>query len=119
MKNRYLLDTNVIIYAINSGLELPEASYFITRVTNDEIFSHSNMSPEEETTIKEVLDKIEILDKNDTIKHNISQIQQKYKLSTPDSTICATAHTYSLTLITNDKALHQVKEIKTELFYFA
>ncbi len=119
MQNRYLIDTNIIIYSINGGLELPEASYYITKITYDEIFNHTKMTTEEKISIEKVLSKIEILETNNIIKHNTSQIQKKYKLSQPDSTICATAHTYSLTLITNDKALHQVTEIETELFYFA
>ncbi|HIP59964.1 MAG TPA: PIN domain-containing protein [Campylobacterales bacterium] len=119
MQNRYLIDTNIIIYSINGGLELPEASYYMSQVSYNEIFSYKKMSEEEALSIKKVLDQIEILDTNNTIAHNTTQIQKKYKLSTADSTICATAHTYSLTLITNDKALHQVTEIETELFYFA
>ncbi len=119
MQNRYLLDTNIIIYSINSGLELPEASYYISRISYDEIFSYEKMSEQEAISIKKILDKIEVLDTNNVIEHNTSQIQKKYELSEPDSTICATAHTYSLTLITNDKALHKVTEIETELFYFS
>ena len=119
MHNRYLIDTNIVIYSINSGLELPEASYYMSRVSYDEVFSPQKMSPAETQSIKNVLDKIEILETNDVIKHNAAQIQKKYKLTTADSTICATSHAYNLTLITNDKTLHQVKEIETELFYFS
>ena len=119
MQNRYLLDTNIIIYSINSGLELPKASYYISSVSYDEIFSYKKMSEIEALSIKNILDKIEVLETNNVIEHNTSQIQKKYELTMADSTICATAHTYSLTLITNDKALHRVTEIETELFYFS
>jgi predicted nucleic acid-binding protein len=117
--NRYLIDTNVIIYSINGKLELPEASYYMCKVSYDEIFSYKKMSTQEAQSIKVVLDKIEVLDTNNIIEHNSTQIQKKYKLSLSDSIICATAHSYTLTLITNDKALHQVTEIEKELFYFA
>jgi predicted nucleic acid-binding protein len=119
MTNRYLLDTNIIIYSLNGGLELPEASYYISKVSYDEIFSNEKMTKAEEVAIKSILDTIDVLDTNDIIKHNTEQLQQKYKLSTADSIVCATAHTYALVLITNDNALHEVKEIKTELFYFS
>lgn len=119
MQNRYLIDTNIVIYSINSGLELPEASYYISKISYDEIFSYKNLREEETISLKSVLDKIEILTTNDIIEQNAEKIQNKYKLSKPDSIICATAHTYKLTLITNDNALHKVTEIKRELFYFA
>ena len=119
MTDRYLLDTNIIIYSLNGGLELPEASYYISKISYDEVFANKKMTETERRDVKSILDKIDILAVNDIIKHNTDQIQQKYKLSSADSTICATAHTYSLTLITNDNALHDVKEIKTELFYFS
>jgi predicted nucleic acid-binding protein len=119
MTNRYLLDTNIIIYSINGGLELPEASYYMSHISYNEIFSNPKMSENEKESIESILKKIDILETNDIIKHNTSQIQEKYKLSKADSTLCATAHTYNLTLITNDNALHEVKEIKTELFYFS
>jgi len=119
MTNRYLLDTNIIIYSLNGGLELPEAAYYISKISYDEVFANKQMNENEKIAIKSILDKVDILDTNDLIKHNTDQIQQKYKLSLADSTICATAHTYALTLITNDNALHDVKEIKTELFYFS
>jgi predicted nucleic acid-binding protein len=119
MINRYLLDTNIIIYSLNGGLELPEASYYISKISYDEIFASEKMNENERKDIENIFNKIDILGTNDIIEHNTKQIQQKYKLSKADSIICATAHTYTLTLITNDNALHEVKEIKTELFYFS
>jgi len=118
MINRYLLDTNTIIYSINGGLELPEASYYTTKITYDEIFSCNKLTEQEKEAIKKIFVNINIIDINDTIAHNAEQIQKKYELTKSDSIICSIAQTYSLTLISNDKILHQVEEINKEFLYF-
>lgn len=118
MQDKYLLDTNVIIYSLNSGLELPEALYCTTEINRKEVLSFYKMTPEEKETIEELFSKIDVLGVNDTIKQNAEKIEKNYNLPRTDAIICSTALAYGLTLITNDQLLHQVKEIETESFYF-
>ncbi len=116
--SKYLLDTNVIIYSLKSGLELPEAYYFITEISKNEILSHKKITTNEKIFIENIFDQINVVHINNTIKQNASKIAQKYNLTVDDSIICAVAFTKELILITNDKLLHEVKEIKIEPFYF-
>jgi len=116
--NRYLLDTNVLIYSLKAGLELPEAVYYTSEITKNEILSYKKIGEDEKKYIENVLNQIDIVPVNDTVKSNALKIQKKYKLTLADSTICALAYSKKLTLITNDHLLHQVKEIKSESFYF-
>ncbi len=118
MQDRYLLDTNVIIYSLKSGLELPEAIYCATEVSKKEILSFYKITEEEKEVILELFSKINILSVNETIKQHAQKIEEKYSIPRADAIICATALSYNLTLITNDQLLHQVKEIKAESFYF-
>lgn len=118
MQDRYLLDTNVIIYSLKSGLELPEAIYCTTEINKKEILSFYKMTPKEKESIEDIFSKINILGVNETIKENAQKIEETYKMTRTDAIISATALTYGLTLITNDQLLHQVKEIKAESFYF-
>ncbi len=118
MKDRYLLDTNVIIYSLKSGLELPEAIYCTTEINKKEILSFHKMTDEEKESIQKMFAKINILSANETIKQNAQKMENNYSIPRADAIICATALTYDLTLITNDQLLHQVKEIKAESFYF-
>ncbi len=118
MQDRYLLDTNVIIYSLKSGLELPEAIYCTTEINKKEILSFYKMTDDEKETILAIFSKINILGINDEIKQNAKDIEDNYSLPRVDAIICATALAYDLTLITNDQLLHQVKEIKAESFYF-
>ncbi len=119
MQSRYLLDTNVFIYAFNKELELPEAYYCTTEISKNELLSFPNITDEEKAQVEKLFSKLKILDTNKTIEANAKLIGEKYDLTTADATICATAYAYDLTLITNDPTLHQVKEIQIEHFYFS
>ena len=116
--NRYLLDTNVIIYSLKAKLELPEALYFVTEITKNEILSFDEITDSEKVKLENMLNEIEVVDISETTKSNALKIKQKYGLTLPDSIICAVSFTKKLTLITNDQLLHQVKEIEVESFYF-
>ncbi len=118
MHNRYLLDTNVLIYSLNRGLELPEAIYFTTDVTKNEILSYELLTAEDKDLLENIFKQIKTLELNNAIHLNALKLAQKYDLTKSDSIICATAYAYELTLITNDQLLHQVKEIQIEPFYF-
>jgi len=119
MQSRYLLDTNVFVYAFNKGLELPEAYYCTTEISKAEILSFPDITAEEKAYAEELFSNLKILDANETIKTNAKLIGEKYNLTISDATICATAYAYDLTLITNDPTLHQVTEIQIEHFYFS
>ncbi len=119
MKNRYLLDTNVFIYAFNKGLELPEAYYYTSSICKNEILSCPKISKSEKESIEEIFKDIQILDQDKSVQKDADTFANRYNLSKPDAIICATAYVYDLTLITNDPTLHQVKEIEIEHFYFS
>jgi predicted nucleic acid-binding protein len=118
MENNYLLDTYVIIQAINSGLELPAARYFISSVTKDEVLSCSSLTTIDKSAIDEIFKNLYIIEPNDLVVENATILQKKYGMGISDSAICATAYIYNLTLITNDSVLRTANEITIEPFYF-
>jgi len=118
MENRYLLDTYIIVQSINRGLELGEAKYFISKVTEDEILSCENLSEDDKILIKEVFKKMTIIENNETIKKNVSIFKDKYEITESDAIISSVAYSYNLPLITNDLTFKDIEEIKIEPFYF-
>jgi predicted nucleic acid-binding protein len=118
MENNYLLDTYVIVQAINSGLELPAARYFISSVTKDEVLSCDSLNSTDKEAIDNIFKNLHILEPNDLVVENATILQKKYGMSISDSAICATAYIYNLTLITNDSVLRSASEITIEPFYF-
>lgn len=63
---RYLLDTNTIIYAFNEGFKFPKNEYFISIITEIELFSYPSLSKKDEKNLSLALssfNSIELIDK--------------------------------------------------------
>jgi len=103
--NNYLLDTNSIIYALNSGFKFPRNNYFISVITEIELLSYHKLTLNEEDILKQALSNFENIILNDNIKNKTIKIRKKYNLKLPDSIIVATALIQNATLVTSDKKL--------------
>lgn len=111
--NKYLLDTNSIIYALNNGLKLPNAQYFVSVITEIELLSYSKLTKEEEIVIKKVLANFEQVGLIDEVKKKTIDIRKTGGLKLPDSMIVATAMVSNAVLVTSDKKLLNLNQIKT------
>jgi predicted nucleic acid-binding protein len=112
MSGNILLDTNAIIYALNDGLKLPQANYSISIITEMELFSYPKLTKDEEANIKRLLNNFQILTISDEVKAMTIKIRKTYGIKLPDSIICATALVYGTTLISNDKQLSKIADLK-------
>jgi len=112
MSGKILLDTNAIIYALNDGLKLPKARYAISIITEMELFSYPKLTKDEETNITNLLKNFEIFALSDEIKKMTIQIRKSHGLKLPDGIICATTLVHGMTLISNDKQLAKVTDLK-------
>jgi predicted nucleic acid-binding protein len=112
MNGKILLDTNAIIYALNKGLKLPQANYGISIITEMELFSYAKLTKNEEDNIKSLLSNFQILTISDEIKTMTIEIRKTYGIKLPDSIICATSLVHGATLISNDKQLSKVMDLK-------
>ena len=110
---KYLLDTNPIIVAINNKYKLSPEDYFISFITEIELLSYSKLSDGEEDSIKSLISRLSIIDLNKDIKITTIKMRKKYNLKLPDSIIIATAIVENATLVTADKQLRKIQEIKS------
>ena len=108
MSGKILLDTNVIIDALNDGLTLPSATYSISIITEMELFSYPKLNENEQDNIQKLLNHFEIYNITQEIKSMTIQIRKNYGIKLPDSIICATALVSNATLISNDKQLSKI-----------
>ena len=108
MNGKILLDTNAIIYALNSGLTLPNANYSISIITEMELFSYPKLTEFEQTNIQRLLNHFEIFNITERTKEKTIEIRKNYGIKLPDSIICATALVNKATLISNDKQLSKI-----------
>jgi len=116
-----LLDTNAVLYILGGKISidaLPEGIYYISFITELELLSYPDISKTEIDTIQKFIDGIDIIDINRAIKERTIELRRKYKLRLPDAIVCATALYLESPLVTNDKELKRVSELKivTPLF---
>ena len=111
MKNKYLIDTNIIIYYFNGItddrdiVEILKNSFNISIITKIEFLSWKKLL-EDEVLNKKAIDFISnanIYELNNTIANQaIYNRRKKYKIKTPDAIIGATAIVYGFELVTNN-----------------
>ena len=111
--NNYLLDTNSIIYALNQEFVFPNNRYFVSIITEIELFSYSKLTLEEEHILKTALSYFTTININENIKKHTIEIRKHNKIKLPDSLIIATALDTNSILVTSDKQLLNSNLIKT------
>ncbi len=111
-----LLDTNVALYFLGGRLAnpLPSGRYFVSVITDIELVSYPNLSPDEETQIRDFLTKITIVGIESNIKELAIALRKQYRLKLPDAIIAATAQSLNATLFTNDVRLANLTQINTQ-----
>ena len=111
--NKYLLDTNTIIYALNQGLKLQNGRYLVSVITEIELLSYSSLTKEDETVLKKLLNQFESIELTRSVKEKTIQIRKDSKLKLPDSIIVASALDNDAVLVTSDKQLLNAQIVKT------
>lgn len=101
----YLLDTNTIIYAQNLKLKFPKGKYLISIITEIELLSYDKLSKTDDTNLRKLFSRFEIINISENIKEKTIQIRKNFKFKLPDSLIVATAIENDAILITSDKQL--------------
>ncbi|GJM07642.1 MAG: tRNA(fMet)-specific endonuclease VapC [marine bacterium B5-7] len=112
-----ILDTNIVLYLLGGKLAqpLPENFvYAVSFITEMELLSYPNLDENSEREINEFLSDILVLDLTKEIKIQAISLRQKYNIKLPDAIISATAVTNTATLLSNDKKLKTIIELKPE-----
>lgn len=110
MKNRYLLDTNIIIYYFNgiteeeSITEILQSSFNISIITKIEFLSWQKLNSDEELNDKalDFISNATVFDLDDIIADKTIENRQKYRIKTPDAIIGATAMIHGFEIVTNN-----------------
>lgn len=103
--NRYLLDTNVFIHAIQQQIKLPPAHYYYSIITELELLSFPHLSTADEIAIRNVLKQLTRADLDEQVKAATIRIRRSSQMKLPDSIISASAIVNEATLVTNDQKL--------------
>ncbi|GIW66545.1 MAG: motility twitching protein PilT [Candidatus Parcubacteria bacterium] len=107
----YLLDTNIIIYYLKgdplvvnylNNLLIKNYLFYISVISETELFSFEKLTKEEEDEIKKVLETLYILPIDSQIARLAGFLKRSFKIGLADSLIGATALIYKLNLITRN-----------------
>ena len=116
MIQRYLLDTNAVIYLVSGrlALPLPDGRYSISIITEIELLSFAGISAEEEQRIRDLLILLDRVQLTDAVRDEAINLRRKNRLKLPDAIIAASALTRDAVLLTNDQAFTTVAGLIVE-----
>lgn len=110
--NRYLFDTNFVIYYLNAQPkaqaffdQLAGGSFSISVMTRLELLSHPGITADDEEAIQEFIDRVAVLPLVRDVEKNAILIRRATRAKTPDAIIAASAICLDATLVTSDKVL--------------
>ena len=107
----YTLDTNAILYYLKDDsnavsvlreIFTRDAPVYVSAITELELFAFSNLGPQEEALIEEVLATISVIPVDSHMARLAAFVRREYRLKVPDSVIAATAMFTGSTLITRN-----------------
>lgn len=111
--NKYLLDTNSIIYALNSSFIFPKYEYLISVISEIELLSYSKLTDEESKVLQIAISNFRSIGLFENIKSETIKVKKLSKIKLPDSIIVATAIIENAILVTSDKQLLNSDLLKT------
>lgn len=110
----YVLDTNILVYHLNGtpGLTLYlNRPSFISIISHIELLGKSSLSPDELSLLRDFLDLFYVIPLDQDIAKRAELLRRK-GISLGDAVVVATAWHLDLPLVTHDKKLGRIKEIK-------
>jgi len=113
---RYLLDTNAIIYLIGGRLAapLPAGHYSFSVISEIELLSFTGLSTEDEQKIGELLTLLDRVELNQAVRLEAIKLRKQKRLKLPDAIIAASAIVNQATLFTNDQALQSTSGLTVQ-----
>lgn len=116
MNGKYLLDTNAVINLLkdeNATFKFKDKNgvYLASIITEIELLSFKNLTPEDETNIKKLLPQSCVVPLTQAIKEKTIEMKRSQNIKLPDAVICATALVKGLTLVTDDKGLLKITNL--------
>lgn len=114
MKLDYLIDTNILISLFNNELAepIPDGELGYSIITEIELLSFAGLEQAEETLVRTNLKALSQIPLTASITEKTIQLRRQYRLKTPDAIVAASAWDCEAILLSNDRQLAQIDEIR-------
>lgn len=113
--NKFLLDTNIILYLLQGDTTLSELLYekhlYISIITEMELLCYKGIKQKEEQSIREFINQCKTVNISEDIKEATITVRKRYSTKLPDSIIIATALYLDMPLITADTDFNKISEL--------
>jgi predicted nucleic acid-binding protein len=115
MKLDYLIDTNILVSLFNEELAelIPGGELGYSIITEVELLSFAELDQDEETLIKTNLKTLSQVTLTASVVEKTIQLRRQYRLKIPDALATTIAWECEAILISNDRQLAQINEIRT------
>ncbi len=116
-----LLDTNAVIYYLQNDpqvvglvdeLRKKDSAIAVATLTEMEALSFAGLSPANLVLISQWLSELTSINLDSTIARLAARIRRTSGIKTPDAIIAATALLYNASLVTRDKEMKKVSDLK-------
>ena|SRR5690606_22387911 len=118
--SKIFADTNILLYFLNGEEDVIEIlsnkEIFISFVSELEMLSYPNISPDSEKIINDFLSQCSIININNEIKQATISLRKKYNLKLPDSIIAASASVLNFPILTADQQFRKIKSLEIILY---
>ena len=118
--NKFLLNTNIIIYILNGDKlisnYLSQNFFYTSIICEIELFGSKTLISKAEKQILKFLKEFKIVSIDQTIKELAIAFKKKYFLKIPDSIIAATSMSLDIPLVTSDKGFKQITELEIDFY---
>jgi len=118
--NRFVLDTNTILYILNGDEALAELLYgeklYASIISEMELLSYPGLTARGKNQIRNFLSDLEIVGIDESVRDQTIEVKKKSHLKLPDSIIAATAITLGVPLISADKQFRTVSGLNFILY---
>jgi predicted nucleic acid-binding protein len=110
LKNKYLIDTNIVIYFFNglthdaTLIEILRSSFNISIITKIEFLSWQKLlhDPVLNDKAVEFISNARVYELDEVVANRTIKNRQQHKIKTPDAIIGATAQVYGFEVVTNN-----------------
>ena len=119
--NRLLVDTNIVLYALQGDMALAKLldghNLYISFITRIELLSYPKIDQASIDLIEDFLEQVPVVESNPVINADAITLRRARGLEVPDSIIAASARFLGVRLMTADKDLKKLDNVLDLLLY--